>query len=76
MLPDGVRGAGQQSGELRHSQNWICGTRPGNAVYVPPPAEHIADLLGDLERFIHADAPALPPLVNIALVHALSLIHI
>lgn len=70
LLLDGVRGAGKQPGELRHSQNWIGGTRPGNAVFVPPPAEHIADLLGDLERFIHADAPALPPLVNIALVHA------
>ena len=70
LLLDGVRGVGKQPGELRHSQNWIGGTRPGNAVYVPPPAEHIADLLGDLERFIHADAPALPPLVNIALVHA------
>jgi len=70
LLLDGVRGAGKQPGELRHSQNWIGGTRPGNAVFVPPPAEHIADLLGDLERFIYADAPALPPLVNIALVHA------
>ena len=70
LLLDGVRGVGKQPGELRHSQNWIGGTRPGNAVYVPPPAEHIADLLGDLERFIYADAPALPPLVNIALIHA------
>ena len=70
LLLDGVRGAGKQPGELRHSQNWIGGTRPGNAVFVPPPAEHIADLLSDLERFIHADAPALPPLVNIALIHA------
>jgi Fic family protein len=67
---DGVRGAGKQPGELRRSQNWIGGTRPGNAVFVPPPADHIADLLRDLERFIHTDAPALPPLVNIALAHA------
>ena len=70
LLLDGVRGAGKQPGELRRTQNWIGGTRPGNAVFVPPPAEHIADLLSALERFIHADAPALPPLVNIALVHA------
>jgi Fic family protein len=70
LLLDGVRGAGKQPGELRRSQNWIGGTRPGNAVFVPPPADHIADLLRDLERFIHTDAPALPPLVNIALVHA------
>jgi Fic family protein len=70
LLLDGVRGAGKQPGELRRSQNWIGGTRPGNAVFVPPPADHIADLLRDLERFIHTDAPALPPLVNIALAHA------
>lgn len=70
LLLDGVRGTGKQPGELRNSQNWIGGTRPGNAVFVPPPAEHIADLLSDLERFIHANSPALPPLVNIALIHA------
>ena len=70
LLLDGVRGAGRQPGELRRSQNWIGGTRPGNAVFVPPPAGHVEDLLGDLERFVHASAPALPPLVNIALVHA------
>lgn len=70
LLLDGVRGAGRQPGELRHSQNWVGGTRPGNAVFVPPPAEQIVTLLGDLERFIHADSQALPPLVSIALAHA------
>jgi Fic family protein len=71
LLLNGVRGSGKQPGELRRSQNWIGGTRPGNATFVPPPAEHVADLLADVERFIHDDsAPALPPLVKIALVHA------
>jgi Fic family protein len=70
LLLDGTRGAGKQPGELRHSQNWIGGTRPGNAVYVPPPADRVPGLLADLEKFIHAATPKLPPLVKIALVHA------
>ena len=55
LLLDGVRGTGKQPGELRRSQNWIGGSRPGNAIFVPPPADRLADLLGDLERFIHAE---------------------
>ena len=71
LLLDGVRGHTKQPGELRRSQNWIGGTRPGNAVFVPPPPEHVPALLSDLERFIHAPADnALPPLVRMALVHA------
>ncbi|MCU7371113.1 Fic family protein [Paucibacter sp. O1-1] len=70
LLLDGVRGAGKQPGELRRSQNWIGGTRPGNAAFVPPPPEQVSGLLGDLERFIHEPAPTLPPLVRIALAHA------
>ena len=70
LLLDGTRGAGKQPGELRRSQNWIGGTRPGNAVYVPPPAERVPALLADLEKFIHTPTPKLPPLVKIALVHA------
>ncbi len=71
LLLNGVRGSGKQPGELRRLQNWIGGARPGNAAFVPPPAERVADLLADVERFIHDDsAPALPPLVRIALVHA------
>lgn len=69
-LLDGVRGVGKQPGELRRSQNWIGGTRPGNAAFVPPPADRVAELLGDLERFIHDHASTLPPLIRIALVHA------
>lgn len=48
----------------------IKGTRPGNAVFVPPPADRVAALLSEMERFIHDTSPALPPLVKIALVHA------
>jgi len=70
LLLEGVRGAGKQPGELRRSQNWIGGTRPGNAVFVPPPVDRIASLLSDLERFIHESTATLPPLVKIALVHA------
>jgi Fic family protein len=70
VLLDGVRGAGKQPGELRRSQNWIGGTRPGNAAFVPPPADRVTDLLSGLERFIHDAADTLPPLVRIALAHA------
>jgi len=74
LLLDGARGAGKQPGELRRSQNWIGGTRPGNAVFVPPPPEQVQPLLAELERFIHADEtetkPELPALVRVALVHA------
>lgn len=69
-LLDGARGAGKQPGELRRSQNWIGGTRPGNALFVPPPPERVAELLADMERFIHDTATDLPPLVKVALIHA------
>jgi len=70
VLMDGVRGAGRQPGELRRSQNWIGGTRPGNAAFVPPPADRVPDLLANLEQFIDDEAGTLPPLVRIALAHA------
>jgi Fic family protein len=69
LLMDGTRGVGKQPGELRQSQNWIGGTRPGNAAFVPPPPDKLPVLLADLERFIHDRAPGLPSLVRIALVH-------
>jgi Fic family protein len=70
LLLNGVRGAGKQPGELRRSQNWIGGTRPGNAVFVPPPPENVPKLLTDMERFIHEGATDLPPMVKVALIHA------
>ena len=69
LLLAGARGAGKQPGELRRSQNWIGGSRPGRAVFVPPPPDRVPALLADLERFIHEAGPKLPPLVRIALVH-------
>ncbi|GIX11798.1 Fic family protein [Elioraea sp.] len=63
------RGSAKQPGEFRRSQNWIGGTRPGNAVFVPPPPEQVPDLMSDLERFIHADTPEIPALIKAGLVH-------
>ena len=68
ILLRGVRGATRQPGELRRSQNWLGGSAPGNAVFVPPPPERVADLLSDLERYIHTEDD-LAPLLRIALVH-------
>jgi Fic family protein len=70
LLLDSLRGAGKQPAELRRFQNWIGGTRPGNAAFVPPPPERVADLLANLERFIQNASADLPPLVRIALIHA------
>jgi Fic family protein len=56
-------------GEFRTAQNWIGGTRPDTARFVPPPADEMNEALGDLERFIHADDEFLP-LVKAALLHA------
>lgn len=67
-LMHGARGANKQPGVMRRSQNWVGGTRPGNAVYVPPPWQLLAELTGDFERYLHAD-DILPPLVRIGLAH-------
>ena len=63
------RGNTKQPGEFRRSQNWIGGTRPGNALFVPPPPEQVLDLMSDLEAFIHADTPEIPTLIKAGLVH-------
>ena len=63
------RGQDKDPGEFRRSQNWIGGTRPGNALFVPPPPNLVMDCLGALETFIHADTPDLPLMVKAALVH-------
>ncbi len=70
LLLDGARGAGKQPGELRRSQNWIGGTRPGNAVFVPPPPERVSESLAEMERFIHDTTTDLPPMIKVALIHA------
>ncbi len=63
------RGSGKEPGEFRRAQNWIGGSRPGNAVFVPPPPNEVADCMAALERFLHADDDGLPVLVRAALAH-------
>ncbi len=63
------RGGTATPGEFRRSQAWIGGTRPGNAVFVPPPPNEIADCLTPLERFLHDEPHVTPPLVKAALAH-------
>ncbi len=61
------RGATQTPGEFRRSQNWIGGTRPGNAAFVPPPPEMVVECMGKLEKFLHDKS--VPPLLMAALAH-------
>ena len=63
------RGSNQTPGEFRRSQNWIGGTRPGNAAFVPPPAEQILDCMGKLELFLHDQPEPTPVLLKTALAH-------
>ncbi|MDH5311885.1 MAG: Fic family protein [Gammaproteobacteria bacterium] len=64
------RGSRKGPGEFRRTQNWIGGTRPGNALYVPPPPQYVAECMSDLERFIHDRERPLPLLVRAGLAHA------
>jgi Fic family protein len=74
-LMRGVRGAEKQPGSVRRTQNWIGGTRPGNAAYVPPPPHHLGEVLSAFETYIHAEDD-LPPLVRVGLLHVqLETIH-
>lgn len=63
------RGTPKDPGEFRRSQNWIGGTRPGNAVFVPPPAALVQDCMAQLERFLNADDDGIPVLIRAALAH-------
>jgi Fic family protein len=63
------RGSEKHPGEFRRSQNWIGGTRPGNAHFVPPPPDKVMESMGALELFLHADRPDLPVLVKAGLAH-------
>jgi Fic family protein len=63
------RGSTKQPGEFRRSQNWIGGTRPGNARFVPPPPENLMECLGDLEKFLHDQPVKTPTLIKAALSH-------
>ena len=63
------RGAAKSPGEFRRSQNWIGGTRPGNALFVPPPVPELEAGLDAFERFMHEEASGLPPLIKAGLLH-------
>lgn len=67
VLLAGGRGSGKLPGEFRRSQNWIGGTRPGNALFVPPPIDHLNQCLSDFENFLHDDT--LPILIKAGLAH-------
>jgi len=69
QLLDSGRGASQYPGEFRTTQNWVGGTRPGNAIYVPPPPNEMKACLDAFEKFLHLDTPSLPPLVKAGLIH-------
>jgi Fic family protein len=62
-------GRGKMPGEVRRSQVWIGGTRPGNAAFVPPPAEAVPECLASLERFLNDEPEPVPPLIKAALAH-------
>ena len=63
------RGSNQTPGEFRKSQNWIGGTRPGNAAFVPPPPEKVMECMGKLELFLHDQPEPTPILLKAALAH-------
>lgn len=63
------RGSEKEPGEFRQSQNWIGGTRPGNALFVPPPPHLVLECMGQLENFLHEERPALPQLIRAGLAH-------
>lgn len=69
VLLQSGRGASKQPGEFRTSQNWIGGTRPGNALFVPPPPNRLQECLGAFEAFLHRDDPTIPPLLRGGLAH-------
>ncbi|MFO1483989.1 MAG: Fic family protein [Verrucomicrobiaceae bacterium] len=63
------RGSTKQPGEFRRSQNWVGGTRPGNARHVPPPPDMVLDCMGALEKFINNDPVKTGTLIKAALAH-------
>ena len=63
------RGNTREPGAFRRSQNWIGGTRPGNALFVPPPAAELDSCLGAFEDFLHEERSRLPALIKAGLLH-------
>ncbi|GEO02478.1 toxin Fic [Adhaeribacter aerolatus] len=68
-LLSGVRGEHKLPGEFRSSQNWIGGSGPADAIFVPPAHPHVDALIGDLENFLHNDQINVPSLIRIAIAH-------
>ena len=68
-LMTNARGSTKHPGEFRTSQNWLGGTRPGNARFVPPPPQELMNCLGDFEKFLHDKSTGLPVLIKAALAH-------
>lgn len=68
LLSNG-RGSDKSPGEFRRSQNWIGGTRPANAHFVPPPPGHVEACMAQLERFLHDSGNPYPTLIKAALAH-------
>ena len=69
ILLSNSRSRDKMPGHFRSSQNWIGGTRPGNAHFVPPPPTELAECMGKLELFLHATEDGLPTLVRAGLAH-------
>lgn len=69
-LMEGGRGGVQAPGEFRRTQNWVGGTRPGNATYVPPPPAEMLAALDNLERYLHDEYGFTPPVIKAGLAHA------
>ena len=69
VLMSSGRGNTKAPGEFRRSQNWIGGTRPSNAAFVPPPHTAVPDCMADLERFLHAEDDGLSVLLRAGLAH-------
>ena len=68
LTADG-RGSGRSPGEFRRTQNWLGGTRPGNAIFVPPPPHEVMPALDNLERFLHDEYGSTPALLKAGIAH-------